>query len=189
MKKADKGEAGYRAFRKKKLIIYMLIGIAVVLIQLLARNFTDRQGLKNILTVMAVVSVLPVANLASPFLASVRYGAVKPGLYQKMAALSPRLTILYELILTSKEQIIPADVVVIHPAGVYLYCPLQKLDEKKAEVFLKEMFTQHRLSLTPKVFKEEPAFLKRVAALKNQSQDEDDGSLEYTKKLLKDLSM
>ena len=34
-----------------------------------------------------------------------------------------KFPMLYDLIITSRDFIMPVDVVVIHPTGVYLYCP------------------------------------------------------------------
>ena len=86
--------------------------------QLLARNFTDNQAAKNILTVMAVLTVLPVANVASPFLASFRFRTPKKEFYQSIFPFEEKCVVLYDLIITSKEQILPLDAVAVHPTAV-----------------------------------------------------------------------
>ena len=73
MKKKQKGEYGYRNFHIKSQAIKVFLCLLFIIVQLLARNFTQNQAAKNILTVMAIVSVLPMANIASPFLVSLRY--------------------------------------------------------------------------------------------------------------------
>ena len=40
-----------------------------IIAQLVDRSFTDNDSVKKILTVMAIVTVLPAANLASPLIA------------------------------------------------------------------------------------------------------------------------
>mgnify|MGYP000063769237 CR=1 FL=1 len=52
---------------------------------------------------------------------------------------------LYDLIITSRDFIMPVDVAVIHPTGVYLYCPKKGIDTKAAEKFLNEMLTGWKL--------------------------------------------
>ena len=66
MKKYAKGQYGYRDYRKKKEILKVCFGAVMILIQLGARFLTDNEAWKNILTVMAILSVLPTANVASP---------------------------------------------------------------------------------------------------------------------------
>ena len=65
MKKYDKGQYGYRNHHKKAETGKVAFGAAMIIVQLAARNFVDSTAWKNILTVMAIVTVLPAANLAS----------------------------------------------------------------------------------------------------------------------------
>ncbi len=44
---------------------------------------------------------------------------------------------LYDLIITSREAIIPVDAAAVHPTGVYAYCTAKRLDTGKAECFFK----------------------------------------------------
>ena len=97
--------------------------------------------------------------------------------------------ILYDLILTSSEQVISADVVVVHPVGAFVYCSNQKLDVKKAESYLNSVMKVNKLDPDVKIFLSEDKFLKRLKSLKPLSEYEDDGSLEYTVSLFKSLSM
>lgn len=189
MKRIQKGTYGYREYRRKAQIIELIIGAAMILGQLLARNFTDNQAAKNILTVMAILTVLPVANVASPFLASFRYRTPKKEFYQAVHPYEEKSVILYDLIVTSKEQILPLDAVSVHPAGVCAYCSNPKIDVAKAEKFLNEMFTGHRLDGNVRIVKEEGAFERRLKGLKPASSYEDDGSVSYAAELLKNLSM
>ena len=68
-----KAEYGYREYRRKVQVGEVLFGAVMILVQLGARQFTDSQAVKNVLTVMAILSVLPTANVASPLLAAWRY--------------------------------------------------------------------------------------------------------------------
>ena len=68
-----KGEYGYREYHRKIQLGEVLFGAVMILVQLGARQFTDSQAVKNVLTVMAILSVLPTANVASPLLAAWKY--------------------------------------------------------------------------------------------------------------------
>ena len=167
----------------------MLFGAVMIIAQLLARNLTDNVAAKNILTVMAILSVLPTANVASPLLASWRYRTPSEEFHNRVSAYESKFLILYDLILTSKEAVMPMDAIAVHPHGVYAYCVSQKVDTAKAEKFLNEMFTGHKLDPHVKIFKDEALFFKRLEQLKPASEYEDDGSCGYSLDLLKSLSM
>ncbi len=189
MKRIQKGCYGYREYRRKIQILELIIGAAMIIGQLLARNFTDNQAAKNILTVMAVLTVLPVANVASPFLASFRFRTPKKEFYQSVLPFEEKCVVLYDLIITSKEQIIPLDAVAVHPTAVCGYCSNPKVDIARAEKFLNDMFTAHRLDGNVRLVKDSGAFLRRLKGLKPSSAYEDDGSVDYASELLKNLSM
>lgn len=187
--KKEKGQYGYRTYHKKIQLLKVAFGAVMILVQLGARNLTDNDAAKNVLTIMAILSVLPTANVASPLLAAWKYRTPSLDFYQRVSKMESAGVILYDLIITSKEQIIPADAVMVHPQGVFVYCTSGKADGKKAEKYLNTMFTSHRLDPNAKVIKDETAFLKRLESLKPSSEYEDDGSVDYAVNLLKNLSM
>lgn len=187
--KREKGQYGYRDFHRKVQMAKVIFGGAMILVQLFARNFTDNEAAKNILTVMAVLSVLPTANVASPLLASWRYRTPSREFYERMKKLEEKGAVLYDLIVTSKEQIMPLDAVLVHPQGVFALCTWEKADAGKTEKFLNEIFKSRRLDENVKVMRDEKAFLKKAGSLKPACELEDDGSVEYGVQILKGLSM
>lgn len=59
MKKIKKGDYGYRNhFKRKQLFIIALLALFIIA-QLVGRSFSDNDSVKKILTVMAIVTVLP----------------------------------------------------------------------------------------------------------------------------------
>ncbi len=190
MKRVAKGCRGYRNYRRKIQILEIAVGAVMIIGQLIARNFTDNQAAKNILTVLAILMVLPVANVASPFLAAIRCRAPGDGFYQAVSLYENRCLMLYELIVTSKEQIIPIDAAAIHPTGIYLCCTGTgaKFDRAKAETFLKGMFSAHSLTGHIKIFSDTDSFKRRLKSLKAAEADDRD-RLELEAALLKQLSM
>lgn len=185
----EKGQYGYRDYHRKVQLAKVLLGAAMILLQAGARSFTDNEAAKNILTVMAILSVLPTANIASPLLASWRYKTPDRDFYDRVRPFEDRGLILYDLILTSKEQILAVDAAMIHPRGVFLFLNQEKTDAKKAEKYLNDTFKAHRLDPNVKVIQEEKGFLKRISGLKPADQLDDDGSVEYGAGVLKSLSM
>ena len=182
----EKGQYGYRdSVRKMRLTVTIILGLGV-LAQLGARYLTDNQAAKNILTVMAILTVLP---LASPLLASWRYRTPPKEFYEKIKPYEKKCVILYDLILTTKEFVMPMDAIAVHPGGVYGYCTAGKLKVKEAEQSLNGLFTANRLDPNLKLFLEERSFLRRLDSLKPSEGDENDGTVEYGAALLKSLSM
>ena len=69
----EKGDYGYRDSSRRMRMMITAILVAAILAQVAARFLAKEQAAKNILTVMAILTVLPMANMASPLLASWRY--------------------------------------------------------------------------------------------------------------------
>lgn len=189
MSKPRKGQYGYRNYHKKLEAGKLVLGALMILAQLAARSFVEAQAFKNILTVMAILSVLPLANVASPFLAAFRCRTPKKEFHKKAVSYEKKSRILYDLIITSREMVMPIDAAAVHPTGVFAFSPSKKLDTAKAEAFLNEMFTGHKLDLKVKILLDEKAFFRRLDSLRPEEEYEDDGQLDYTVTLLKNLSM
>ncbi len=189
MKRYKKGQYGYRNYHRKTETGKVCIGAALIIAQLIARGLVDSTSWKNILTVMAILSVLPAANAASPLLAAWRYKTPPETFYKKTVSYEGKSRILYDLIITSKDALMPMDAVAVHPTGVYACCRTGKFDMAKAELFFKDMFTSHKLEPNVKLIKDETAFFNRIKNLKPETEFEDDGSVEVTISLLKSLSM
>ena len=189
MKSVKKGEYGYRNyFKRRRLFLIGLLAIFIIA-QLAARSYTDSQSMKNILTVMAIVSVLPAANLAAPLLAAIRFRTPDEAFHQEYAAYEENFCVLYDLVLTTKDDVVPADVTVVHPTGIYVYCTNPKANVRRAEKDLNEILKAQKLDPNLKMVNTKHAFDKRVKSLKPSSQYEDDGSVEYGLRIMKSLSM
>lgn len=189
MKRYRKGQYGYRNYHRRIELGKVLAGAALILIQLLARTMTDSSSLKNILTVSAILSVLPVANWASPLLASWKYKTLNTELYKKACTHEGKSRMLYDLIITSRDAVMPVDVAAVHPTGIYAYCTAKRLDTGKAERFLKDMFLSHDLEFNIRIILDEGEFFNCISSLESEAEHKDDGSVERGVTLLKSLSM
>lgn len=188
-KQKHKGEYGYRDYHRIKQLSFVAFGVVMILVQLLARLFTDNQAARNILTVMAVLSVLPTANLASPLLASWRYKTPSRDFYERIRVHEKDFVILYDLIMTTKEFILPMDAVIVHPKGIFGYCTSVKVDSGKAQSALNSLLEVQKLDPNLKLIKDEKQFFRRIDNLMPASECRDDGSVEYAVRFLKSLSM
>ena len=190
MNRRKKGQYGYRDQIRRMRLMITLFFIAAILAQLGARQFVAReQAAKNILTVMAILTVLPMANMASPLIASWPYRTPGQAFYQKICRYEDKCAILYDLVLTTKEQVLPMDAIAVHPVGVIAFCPREKVDGEKAEKALNSLFVAGRLDPSVKILKDEKKFVQRLESLKPAKDYQDDGSVEGAVALLKSLSM
>ena len=189
MNKKNKGMYGYRDQNRRMRLCITLVLAAAILIQLAARSIAKEQAAKNILTVMAILTVLPMANMASPLLASWKYRTPGQEFYERVRLYEAKCTILYDLILTTKEQVLPMDAIAVHPNGVIAYCPVARIDSSKAEKTLNALFAANRLDPSVKILKDEKKFLQRLESLKPSGGYEDDATVEGSTALLKSLSM
>lgn len=189
MKKIEKGDYGYRTAHKKSQIRNVLLFLIAIAILLIARPFIQTTAFKNLLTISAILLVLPMANLASPLVVAWKIKQTPEDFHQKVKPYEEKFPILYDLIITNTDLIMPVDVAVIHPTGVYLYCPDKKVDTKKAEKFLNEILVGWKLDGNAKVMNEKKNFMNRLASLKEVTEEDDDGSAAYVRKVLVGLSM
>ena len=189
MKRKKKGEYGYRdSFKRHQAFLVGILAL-FILAQLGARFLTENQAAKNILTVMAVVTVLPAANLASPLVAVLKYKSISRDFYETYHGLEEKFVILYDLILTTKDDVLPMDAIAVHPTGIYGYCINGKADLKRAEAALNETLKGQRLDPNLKLTGDLKTFDKRIRSLKPAAEYEDDGSVDYAVRVLKSMSM
>ena len=196
----EKGTYRYRTAHKKRQLFFVVLFILAIVAQLILRNFITEQIYKNLVTISAILTVLPMANLASPLVVAARIPEVPAEFHDACVPYEEKFPILYDLIITSNDLIMPVDAAVVHPTGVYLYCPNKNVDRRKAEKFLNEilltgglahdeMLVGWKLDGNAKVMNEEKKFLRRLSELKTVTEEEDDGSAPHVLKLLKSLSM
>ncbi len=185
----EKGDYGYRDSSRRMRMMITAILVAAILAQVAARFLAKEQAAKNILTVMAILTVLPMANMASPLLASWRYRTPPEEFHKKMMGYEKKCVILYDLILTTKEFVLPMDGIAVHSGGVYAYCTAKKADPVKAEKSLNVLLAASRLEPHVKVFKDEKSFFRRLDSLTSETDSEKDETVEYEVQVLKSLSM
>ena len=178
--KIRKGQYGYRDQHKKSRALLTGLFAVAIIAQLIARQLASEQAAKNILTVMAILTVL---------LASLKYRTSERAFYEKARAYEGKCTMLYDLIVTTKEQILPLDAVAVHPNGVFAFCSNEKTDLSKAEKAVNALFQANKLDPNVKLIRDPHAFFRRLDSLKPASEYEDDGVVAYAAALMKNLSM
>lgn len=196
--KIDKGRYGYRDHQHRIRLLVTLILIATILAQLIARQLTSNSAAKNILTVMAILTVLPMANMASPLLAAWKYRTPPCTFHERLLPYEDVLVLIYDLIVTTERTILPLDAIAVHAGGVYAFCSAAKIDAAKAEKELSAYFGANHWNVHIKIFVDERAFFRRLEQLKTADSTivkdsatgiADNGAITEIVRLLKNLSM
>ena len=187
--KIVKGQYGYRDAHKKTQLRNVIIFAVLIIAVLIARSFVPSEDIKKIMIVSAILLVLPMANLASPMIVSWKYKTTPKDFHDAVKPYEAKFPVLYDLIITNTDLIMPIDAAVIHPTGVYLFCPNKTIDVKKAEKFLNEILIGWKLDGNAKVMVEKKNYLNRLASLKDVTEEDDDGSAEHVKSVILGLSM
>ncbi len=180
---------GYRNLHRQMQTGKLALNACVIILLVVIRSFMTSPAVKTVISLAAIIAVIPAANIASPLIASWKYKTPSIDFYNEVAPFEEKGIMLYDLIITTKEQIIPMDAILVHPYGVYAYCPLQKVDAAKAQMDLNTVLKDQKLSQTIKIFKEEKQFFSRLDSIRPMSSEDDDGSTEFCAELLKNLAM
>lgn len=184
-----KGQYGYRDSNRKIWLMVTTVFVSAIILQVLVRNLAHNQAAENILTVMAILTVLPMANMASPLIAAWNYKTPDRGFYDKVTPYEDGFTILYDLIVTTKDQIIPIDAAAVHPIGVFAYCPSQKVDTEKAQREMEKLFLSDGLDSHILLLNSEHEFFMCLDRLEPASECDNSQMAERTAALLKNISM
>ncbi len=163
--KITKGHYGYIRRRKKNLSIKVGI-LAAGIIGLLMLGYVTLGTKNNWLTIVAILTVLPTANLAVVLAALLPYKGRPMEEYQQVTALTGDGVLDTELVITSKtDKAMELNYAYFHEEGIYCYTINKKMDVKKTEGYLKTMLKNNGVSGEVKIFTDWRGFLKRLKTL------------------------
>ena len=181
--KIPKGGAGYISGRKRQLLLKTLLEFGIVA-ALLILGYMQTGTKKNLLTVVAIVGCLPASKSAVGWLSLLPYktiAAEKAGEIKEKAAL---LTAVYDMVLTSRDKIMPVDCFVISGRTVCGYTKSRKVDVSDTAEYLKEMFALNGFEkVTVKIFAEYKPFLARAEGMNKIASIDQSDSSEYEQRL------
>ena len=167
MKKCVKGNPGYLHEKLKMEILRTLLYFAIVA-GVFFLGYSQTHTRKNLLTVVAVVGCLPASKALVGVLTRIPYHTIDGALAQEIAAKTPHLTVIYDLILTSTEKIMPIDCMVIFGNTVFGYTSGKKVNPQYATSHVREMLRQSEMTgISVKIFDQYQTFLTRVEGLEN----------------------
>ena len=175
-----KGEYGYRKYFKIKNGIIIGFFVFIILLLFISSKLTKNADISRILLVYSILTVLPMANLLSPFLVVFKYKSFE---YEKIKEYLDDKHFLFDIILTMKEQVMPLDIIYINEERIFGILS-NKADKSKTEEFIKERMKIGGIKVSVKMcdsFSEMKKFI--------QSKDANDKNLDEIRAIFKSLSV
>lgn len=179
----NKGDIGYLKDIKKREMIKCSLHWASVVILLIVGFLIFKTKL-NICTFVAVLGCLPAAKATVAVVVKWPLKPLKEELLEQVMQHSTNLTVSYDVILTSREKIMPVECMVIYNQTVYGYATNEKLGVQETANYMKNFFLQNDCGkVNVKIFKEFVPFLSRVEGLNNIASIEKADTKEMEEKL------
>ena len=175
-----KGEYGYRKYFKIKTGIIIGFFVFIILLLFISSKLTKNADISRILLVSSILTVLPMANLLSPFLVVFKYKSFE---YEKIKEYLDDKHFLFDIILTMKEQVMPLDIIYINEERIFGILS-NKADKSKTEEFIKERMKIGGIKVSVKICDSFSEMKKFV-----QSKDANDKNLDEIRAIFKSLSV
>lgn len=181
--KISKGHAGYIKRRKLQMFLRTLLEFGIVA-ALLLLGYLQTGSRKNLLTIVAVVGCLPASKAAVGWITLLPYKSIMEQKAKEIQEKAELLTQAYDLVLTSREKMMPLDCIVISGRTLCGYTPNRKLDLTYTAEYIKEMYTKNgEEKIAVKLFHEYKPFLARAEGLNNMAAVEKKDTAAYEERL------
>ena len=191
MKKIKKGNAGYLDSQLKIEIIRTAIYFGLCIVIFLLGYF--QTGTKeNLMTVVAIAGVLPSSKALVGVIVRFPHKSINPDTAADIALKSDHLTVIYDLIITSTEKVMPISCIVISGDKIFGYTDNPKVDLSHAGLSIKKMLNNHDFDVSVKIMNQYTPFLSRVEGLNNIQAIEKNNSKEQEEiiaQLIQQISM
>ena len=175
-----KGEYGYRKYFKIKNGIIIGFFVFIILLLFISSKLTKNADISRILLVSSILTVLPMANLLSPFLVVFKYKSFE---YEKIKEYLDDKHFLFDIILTMKEQVMPLDIIYINEERIFGILS-NKADKSKTEEFIKERMKIGGIKVSVKICESFSEMKKFV-----QSKDANGKNVDEIRAIFKSLSV
>ncbi|MDO5345586.1 MAG: hypothetical protein Q4E91_07565 [Lachnospiraceae bacterium] len=166
-KKVQKGSAGYVAYERKKRAFITVIMFVIPLV-IFFSGIAYAHTRKNILTVVAVVGILPAAKCAVNWIMILLQKPADPRIVEQTEKKAGNLTRGYELMITAYEGRLPLDALVVCGNQVACYCSAPKGKYEFMEKHMAKILSSNGYrSVKVKIFRERKPYLERIEQLAN----------------------
>lgn len=171
-KKYEKGNIKYLSYMKKYTILrtalYFGISFAILII-----GFVTTKTKNNLLTIVAVLGVLPAGKSLVNTIMYVRFKPISDKLYNALNKYEADLNLLFNMLVSSSEKIYFIKCIVINEHSVYAFTDDKKIDDAAFTKYIKNYLSNNgKGNVNVKVYRDEKSFCKRLdEILKKQTVD------------------
>lgn len=171
IKTVPKGTPGYFKNRKLKTGMAMVSGYLLVLLLFFSGIiiFADRG---NLLTVVAIVMMLPTGKMTVNFLMYPRKGHADAAEFDELCKTGDKLTLLADILITPEKKSIELTYIAIDKAHILIYCTDKKLDTTYHGKYIKDFLKRSDITTDVSFYTDIIKFKKRLAAVNSSAPDE-----------------
>lgn len=167
MSRIEKGQPGHVKSQKTRYLAGALVEFGIV-VGLLIFGYVQTKTKLNLFTLFAILGCLPASKMLAEFITMAPHKDISQETYEEIKAHAPLLTVIYDLVITSREKVMPVSAIVISGNVVCGYAENPKTDTQKCAEHIKEMLNaNHYDKMTVKIFHDYKAFMARVDGLNN----------------------
>ena len=189
MFRTRKGSYGYLKRRKKQLMFHVGLVLAGMAI-LIALGIYSTGTRKNLLTIVAVVSALPLANELVVLIAIWPYTSRPREEYDKVREITGNGVLDTELIITSKtDKAIEVNYAYVHEKGVFCFTADKKTDHAKAAEYIESFLEKNDLKADVFFMRDWKKFVSRIKELSPEDRNTCDESLLRIEGVLRAISI
>lgn len=170
--KLNKGTYGYRNAHRIRNILLLCLILLVIAAQIIAGRLLGGH-LRILLTFSGILSVLPLANVASPTIAMAKYSTPSPEDYDRVQEYADRGLMLYDLIFTTKDSIFPADFCVIRDGAAVILFPGKPAGKAALKQHLESCCRNEALRVHVGVYTGMDEYLNALSALPPAAEETD----------------
>ncbi len=178
----QKGEYGYLRYKRKtetiKSIVFFAIAMAIFVI-----GYISTGTKKNWFTVLAVVSMLPVAKQITVTILYYKYKSGTKEVFDRMKAHEKSALCLSDIVITAYDKTFELMHVAIVGNTVIGYSEKKKTSEKDGEVYLKNIIEQNGYQgVSVKIYKKEKDYIDRLVQMQEHLSKDKDANREKAEK-------
>lgn len=160
-KKLQKGEYGYLKKRQHTQILKVLI-MALIIIGILVTGIIIYKTKNNILTVLAILVVLPAAKMLVNCIMLCRYKATGQEEYEKISAYEDRNKICYDMVLCAKDKIFNVKIMTVSKKDVLIYTEDKLNNKEEIEKYIASFVRVNGHSIHVKIINDKNMLYKHL---------------------------
>lgn len=160
-----KGMAGYLNRQKYIELLKVLISFGLVAAIFLVGLYTTGTR-KNLFTLVAILGCLPAARVLVGLITRFPYRSIPAAKAKDIKTKAPGITLIFDLVFTTYEKILPVDCIAIYNNTVCGYASSEKTDLEFTAKHLKKMLQDNgHPKVSVKLFHDYKAFLSRAEGM------------------------